>query len=393
MNLRTLLSLLGIAWGTFAILVLLAFSVGMEELFTARAVGLGDAVAIAWPSRTSKGFAGIPAGRRVTITRDDALAVAANVPELEASSVEFRASERVSTARAALRVLVSGVDPCFASLRALTPRTGGRFVDDRDVTERRRVVFLGDSVAMRLFGSQEPVGAAIDIGGTPFRVIGVLAPKEQDSDYGGLDTNLAFVPSTTLAQMRGLSAVRNLVFRARDPRRQAECSASLIAAFGRRLRFDPADSQALSVWDTTEQLRMVRGIFLGFHGIVAIAGIVTLLAGAIGIAHLLYLDVRQRRAEFGLALAVGARPVQVLRTVLRRSLLLVCGGGLAGAVLAVVIVAIGGRGPWIAQTGVPRIPLWLGSAAVAALLVSGVLAGLWPARLAARLDPVESLRG
>lgn len=305
MNLRTTLSLVGIAWGTFAILVLLAFSVGMEELFASRAAGLGDAVAIAWPSRTSKSFAGIPAGRRVTITRQDALAVAANVPELEASSVELRSSERVSTGRAAARVLVCGVDPEFGVLRALSPRRGGRFLDHRDVAQRRRVIFLGDSLAERLFGSEEPVGALVDVGGTPFRVIGVLTPKEQDSDYGGLDTNLAFVPSTTLAQMRGLIAIRNFVFRARDPDRQAECSASLIAAFGRRLRFDPTDSQALSVWDTTEQLRMLRGIFLGFHAIVAIAGIVTLLAGAIGIAHLLNLDVRQRRAEFGLALAVG----------------------------------------------------------------------------------------
>ncbi|MGE0143574.1 MAG: ABC transporter permease [Planctomycetota bacterium] len=393
MNLRTVLSLLGIAWGTFAILVMLAFSVGMEELFAARAAGLGDAVAIAWPSRTSKNFAGVPAGRRVIITRNDAIAAAASVPELEASSVEYRSSERISTRRAAARVVVCGVDPTFGALRALAPRRGGRFVDDRDVAQRRRVIFLGDNIAERLFGSEDPVGAFVDVGGTPFRVIGVLETKEQDSDYGGLDTNLAFVPSTTIEQMRGLTAVRNIVYRARDPARQDECNAGLIAALGRRLRFDPTDSQALSIWDTTEQLRMIQGIFLGFHSIVAIAGIVTLLAGAIGIAHLLHLDVRQRRAEFGLALAVGARPVQVLRMVLRRSLFLVGSGGLAGALLAVVIVEIAGRGPWVVETGVPRIPWWLGSTAVGLLLASGVSAGMRPARLAAQLDPVDSLRG
>jgi putative ABC transport system permease protein len=389
---RALFSLLGVAWGTLAMLVLLAFSVGMEELFAARMAGLGKGVAIAWPSRTSLSWNGLPAGRAIAITREDALAVAGAVPQLEAMSAEFRVGERVQTARAALRTTLAGVDACYATLRALVPQAGGRFLDARDVAERRRVVFLGDRLAARLFGSRPAVGESVQIGRVPYLVVGVLAHKEQDSDYGGRDENLAFLPATTLAQSFGRRVVNNLVFRAREPQRQAECTAAVVAALAARLRFHPHDLQALSVWDTTEQQRMMDYIFLAFHVVLGIAGLVTLLAGAVGIAHLMHLMVRKRSAELGLALAVGALPGQLRREILGQTVLLVACGGLLGALAAMGIVWIGAAGPWTAETGVPRIPLALGLAATALLLGCGILAGTQPARVASRLDPVAALR-
>jgi putative ABC transport system permease protein len=391
-KLRTALSLGGIAWGTLAILLLLAFSVGFEELFANRARGLGDGIAICWPSRTTRPWQGFPAGRRILPTRDDVLAVGAAVPGVAAISAEFTASERVRVGARFVHVNVSGVEVPFGWLRQLAPMPGGRFLNERDFAERRRVVFVGDRLARSLFGEADPIGRTLVLREQAFTVIGVLRPKEQDSDYYGLDTYRAFAPITTIGEVFGHRTINDFVFRARDPHRQAECTAAVVAALATRLRFDPGDRSALSVWDTTEQQRMLGFIFLGFHSLLGIAGVVTLLAGGVGVANLMFLLVRRRTAEIGLKLAVGARPSQVRREVLTEALVLVGTGGLAGAGLAILAVAIAGAGPWTSEVGVPRIPPLLGIASATLLALIGVLAGWFPARAAARLQPVDALR-
>ncbi|MFO1051189.1 MAG: ABC transporter permease [Planctomycetota bacterium] len=390
---RTLLSLSAVAWGSFAILVLLAFSVGMQDLFERRSRGIGDGVAIAWPQRTSRPWQGLPAGRPLSFTRDDVLAVGAAVPTIDAISAEIRAQGRAEVAGQVVRVALCGVEPEYATLRALRAASGGRFLSPADIDERRRVVFLGDALARRLFGSGDPIGRSVRFGAAPWLVIGVLEAKEQDSDYGGLDADLAFVPVTSLSAATGTRAVRDIVFRAADPSRQAECTAQIVAALAARARFDPRDRQALSVWDTTEQQRMLGAIFLAFHVVLALAGVITLGAGIVGVAHLMFLVVRRRTAEIGLALAVGARPVQIRGEILRQTVALVLAGGACGVVLAVVAVAVAARAPFVSETGEPRIPWLLGVGAVLILLLAGFVAGVVPARRAARLDPVLALRG
>jgi putative ABC transport system permease protein len=396
------LSLLALAWGTLAVLLLLAFSIGFEALFQERTRGMGDGVAVAWPSRTTKPWRGFAVGRAIRITRDDGLSLARVVPGLSAVSPEFSTEERVRAGDRVLRVELSGVEPCFGELRMLAPRPGSRFFTPVDLAEQRRVIFLGDALAAQLFPAVDPVavdpvpidpvGRTLVLRGAPFTVVGVLQPKLQDSDYGGLDKDRAWVPATTFQALFGARYVNDLVFRARDTGRQAECSAAVVRALGSRLGFDPTDRSALSVWDTTEQQRMLSWIFLGFHVILAISGAFTLLVGGVGVANLMFLLVRRRTPEFGLKLAVGARPAQIRREVLGQTLLLVGAGGALGAATAVVVVAVVAATPVVEQTGAPAIPPLL--ATVTALMLGGVgvLAGWFPARAASRLDPVVALR-
>lgn len=390
---RAALSLLSIAWGTVSLLLLMAFSFGFEELFAVRGRGMGDAVAVAWPHRTTRPWQGQPSGRRLVVDRADVLALSALVPELDAVSAEFMTAANARVGATVLRVPLSGVDPPFAQLRALVPQVGGRFFGDADIGARRRVVFLGDQLARALFGTGDPVGRMLPLRGVPFLVIGVLEQKAQDGDYGGLDSGRAWVPATTFETVFGARAIDNLVFRARDVRRQAEASRAVVAALARRLAFDPTDRDALSVWDTTEQQRMMFFIFLGFHVMLGLSGTFTMLVGGIGIANLMSLLVRRRTPEIGLKLAVGATRAQVLREWLLQALVLVGAGGLLGSGVAVAIIVAVAHSPLTADVGVPHLPLPLVVGTVSLLAVVGLLAGLGPARRAARMHPVAALRG
>jgi putative ABC transport system permease protein len=390
---RSLLSLLGIGWGTLALVLLLAFSFGFEALFVERSRGLGDAVAIGWPQRTTIAANGFPAGRPVRVHHADVAAVAAQVPTLAAISSEYALVERVRLGAAVHRVPISGVDPAFARLRSLPARPGGRFPNERDAALRARVVFLGDVLARTLFPAQDPVGRTLLLRGMPFLVVGVLQPKLQDSDYGGQDKDRAWLPATTFLQVFGERPVSNLVFRAEDSDHQERCTEQLVAALAQRLHFDPRDRAALTVWDTTEQRRMLGYIFLGFHTMLGIGGAFTLLVGGLGIAHLMHLMVRRRTAEIGLKLAIGATPARLRGEWLLQALAVVAGGAGGGLLLALLVIALVRASPATAMVGVPFVPtpLWLATALLLAAIA--FVAGWLPARAAARLDPVQALRG
>ncbi len=390
---RAVLSLLSVAWGTLAILCLLAFSFGFESLFHKRQRGIGEGVAIAWPQRTTIAWRGFPPGRPVRLFREDALALAANVPGLRGLSGETIVNIALRTRERVLRVSLAGVEVAYGELRALTPAPGGRWLNEPDIAGRRRVIFLGDGFAAQLFGTRDAVGRSVIIRGQPFLVVGVLQPKQQDSDYSGRDANRAFVPAPALDDLLGRRPLDDLVYRAADARQHETVTAALVRACAARHGFDPDDTRALGVWNTAEEQRMLGFIFLGFHVVLGIAGLVTVTLGGVAVAHLMAFLVRRRRAEIGLKLAVGATPTTVRREVLGQALVLAGGGALLGLGAAGLVVTAVAASPLAAQVGVPHLPPLVTAAGTLVLVAVGFLAGWYPARAAARLDPVEALRG
>ena len=391
-KLRAALTLFGLVWGTTAVTLLLAFGQGLQERMIKNIRGLGENIVICWPARTSKPWEGLPRNRKVTIKDDDIAALKRDVPGMTAISGEY--SEDNKKFKAGRKVLVpglTGADPVFAVMRNLIPQKGGRYVNDLDLDERRRVVFLGDGLKNDLFGDADAIGKYVNIGGVPFLVIGVMQPKEQDSSYQGRDKDRASIPATTFRAMYSQQEYGNFVFQVADADRVDASKDKVISTLARIHRFDPSDREAIKMWDVTENEKFMHSFMLGFQVFLGVMGLLTLVVGGIGVSNIMNVVVEERTKEIGVKMALGARQRMVVGQFMFETFLLTALGGLIGFAISWAICAAFPRS-LDEFVGTPTLSLQVGLITAATLGVIGFLAGYFPARSAARLNPVEALR-
>lgn len=388
---RTLSTLMGVGWGTFAVVSMLAFSVGLENQMTERAAGMGNGVVVTWVNKTTLPWQGFPEGRQLLATDEDILAVGAQASGVAQISSEYSRSEQVQIGQAIFRTNLSGVFPAFGEIRSMGVAPGGRFINVEDQRLGRRVMFLGDRIKQQIFGDENAIGKQIVLAGSPFQVIGVLAPKLQDSDYGGLDDVRICIPASTYRRLFGDRFVDNFVYTAKNRRETETTVDQVYGVLGARLGFDPKDRGALNTWDTTEGDKVRESIFTAMRLMTAFAGTLTLLVGGLGVGNLMFVLVRQRTREIGIQMAMGALPRWILMEILTQTFLLVAAGGLLGFLGAWGVTALIALTPITEAVGYPQISFMVGAGTVALLCLVGLAAGLFPARRAASLDPVQAL--
>lgn len=391
------LTILALAWGTFSIVVLLAFGEGLRRQMIKSNHGLGIGICIVYGGQTSIPYKGLGKGRRIFLREDDIRLLQHRVSGIELISPESeRFSNTLTHGRNSVTARVIGVYPSFEEMRTYYPQRNSRFLNQIDVENKRRVVFLGDSLKERLLGEEDAVGRTIMINSIPFLVVGVMQKKMQNSMYNGPDADKASIPFSTFMAIYGDKYVSRLIYKPKDVSMASEVKEAVYKVLAGKYKFDPEDSQALFVWDTIEDEEIFKKIFLGLQIFMAIVGGLTLIVAGVGVANIMYVAAKKRTKEVGIKMALGAKKRQVLLQFISEALMVVFIGGAGGVLFSFIIVEAARAIPFSGDAGEllgnPVISLDIMILTVIILGIIGFLAGLFPARKAASLNPVEALR-
>jgi putative ABC transport system permease protein len=274
---------------------------------------------------------------------------------------------------------------------------GGRFITELDDQQRRRVIFLGDEMAKNIFGDEDPIGKTLMVNNAPYTVIGVLKHKTQMSMYGGPDSNHAIIPISTFRAQFGRDRLNNLVIETKTPEEMQPELKKLNEILGAKYQYDPADDRALGTWDMVKSAKQLHNMLLGIELFLGIVGSLTLIIGGVGVANIMYAVVKERTREIGVKMALGAKRRWIIVPFVLEGVLYTLIGGTLGIVIATLLVSLTSLIP-IEQNkvmsflGRPTLSPQIGIATSLILGTIGLLAGYFPARRAASVDPAATLR-
>jgi putative ABC transport system permease protein len=391
-KLRAFLTMFGIIWGTVAIVVLVAFGVGFKKQTAANMHGIGEGIAIMFPGKTTKPWAGYGIGRPTSFIEDDTRLIASLVPNVCAISPEYN---RRTTARVGENILnptVSGVNIIYSDMRNVIPEAGGRFINTLDLQDRRRVAVIGDKVKEFLYGEQDAIGKTVFIGQVPFIVIGVMQKKTQPSSYNSRDQDRIFIPISTFASVYGTIHLSDIIYQIKDPRLGEQTEKEVRAVLGKRYKFDPTDEDAIHIWDTTSFDRLSFYMFLGINIFLGLIGSFTLGVAGLGVANIMFIVVQERIKEIGVKRAVGATKNNILVQFFTETFFIVFTGSVIGFLISYGIIALLSMLPIKEYVGTPQFSLEVVGITVFVLITVGLLSGLMPARRASNIDVVECIR-
>ncbi|MBV9495672.1 MAG: ABC transporter permease [Acidobacteria bacterium] len=395
---RAMLTIAAIAWGTVAILLLLAFGEGLKRQMDRNRRATGENLAVMWPGETTKAWKGIPPGRPIRPRIDDVEFIRARMPELKAVFGEVVSWRTALTyGRKTVNGRVIGTSWVYGEARKHYPQAGGRFLTPEDEQQRRRVIFLGDEMAKDIFGDESPVGKTLLVNNAPYLVIGVMQHKTQMGVYGGPDASHAVIPITTFRAQFGRERLNNLVIQTAQPSEMRGALKKLNETLGPKFGYDPTDDRAFGTWDMVRSSQTGINIMIGIQMFLGIVGGLTLLIGGVGVANIMYAVVKERTREIGVKMALGAKRRWIIVPFVLEGLVYTFIGGLLGIIIATLLVGLSGLLPIesnrvMSFLGRPTLSLNIGMATSAILGIIGLLAGYFPARRAASIDPAATLR-
>jgi putative ABC transport system permease protein len=400
-KMRSFLTMFGIAWGIASVIILVGLGLGFSKDQKKRMEMLGKDLVIMWGGRTSAQAGGLAAGRKITLTIDDARLIRNQCYLVKAVSPELQRNvPEVSPYNSAARQ-ISGVWPAYQDFRSLI-LSEGRLMTDDDERDANRVVILGWNAARQLYPGQPAMGTTLIIARYPYTVIGVLAEKKQNSNYSGPDNDMLYVPYAAMARdfppppAKGEAITKgylsDIVMEVADPETHEEAVMQVRRALARQHHFEPTDKDALFIWDTMEGSKILARIFRVitlFFGCVAVT---TLALGGIGVMNIMLVAVTERTREIGILRALGATKADILNQFLAESAVITVLSGLIGYSFGVGICLLMAIMPLPDFLATPVISPAAVITSLITLSVITVTAGMYPARRAAEMEPVQCLR-
>jgi putative ABC transport system permease protein len=392
---RSVLTMLGMAWGIATVVLLLAYGAGFERGLWVAFRSWGTNLVFVFPGRTSMQAGGTKAGNEIKLTTNDLDYLQAEVPLLKRISPESSKDCTVGWGIRSSTNSVSGVYPHYSRMRRIEIETGSFFTEE-DENSRSRVAVLGADVKKKLFSGQDALGEKVRIDGISYAVIGVLKHVIQNGD-----TNLngsVYVPFSVMSDLKNTYYLNAIAMEYEGDHQKVTDAVRRSMAFHHE--FDPKDKRAVFVFDVFADLLDLRVITTGIKILLGFIGLLTLGIGGVGLMNIMLVSVTQRTREIGVEKALGARSWHILFQFLAEALAITLIGGLAGVVLAYIVSwTVGSLTLWSAfleNASEGDIHLTIDATTLIAstmiLGFVGIVSGMLPAIKASRLDPIEALR-
>jgi putative ABC transport system permease protein len=397
-KLRAFLTALGVFWGVFMLILMLGIGNGLERGVIRNLSGLTNYSVYVWPQRTTLPFKGLMPGRYVRLNDADIGTVARTkgvehvAPRLQLGN--WHSPQLVSYGAKKATFTVMGDSPEFALVEPLS-LSYGRFINPRDMTDERKVVVLGQEAYKTLFGTADPIGKYLQIKRVYFQVVGVVGTQKSGDDADRILSSVYVPFSTFQTAFNQKDKVGWFALTASRNQPAAEVEQDVRSAITHGHRIDPRDGEALGSFNAAQKFEQLQGLFRGIRRFVWFVGTLTLFAGMLGVSNILLIIVKERTKEIGVRKALGATPASIITLIVAEGLLLTTLSGYSGVVAGVLgleAVARMVRSVPNAPLSQPEVSLQVALMAVLVLLLAGAVAGIVPARLAARVQPVEALR-
>ncbi|MEZ4884161.1 MAG: ABC transporter permease [Chitinophagales bacterium] len=396
-KLRTALTAFGVFWGIFMLVILLGAGAGLKN-GVLQGFDFNKNAVFVWTQRTGIPYKGYKAGRSLQLKNEDIMAVKENIASIEVISPRLQMGALNTTyADKSGAFQINGDYPSFLKVKALLINNG-RFVNDNDMDENRKIAVIGGRVKEILFGDEkEAVGEYIEIAGVPFKVVGTFTTKGKGEDAIE-DLQSIFLPLTSVQQSFGRGNEIDwfaLIPKENVPSVRVETEVKSLLA--QRHNVSPDDKRAFGSANLAQEYGEIQTLFAGIRVFSWLVAILTIIAGVVGVGNIMMIIVKERTREIGIRKAIGAHPSSIIGMILQESLVLTSMAGYMGLVLGVL--AVEGLNSLLKNFDLesdffanPEIDFNAAFWAIMVLLVAGTLAGLVPGLKAASVDPVVALR-
>lgn len=398
-KLRTTLTAFGVFWGIFMLVIMLGAGKGLENAVYSNLGDFARNSMFIWAERTTMPYNGLPRNRAYNFKYEDMYALKQNIPEIDVIAPAVHGGGWRQT-----NIVVRGLEMGNYEVNGVTPEedfidpvevVGGRHINQLDLKNARKVCVIGYRVYEELFKKgEDPCGQYIRINSSYFQVIGYFKSKHSGR-WGENQNSQISIPFATAQRIYNYPNKADRFSIIVNPNYEVgEVESKVMAILAARHNIHPDDKAAFGYNNVGEEFKKMNGLFLGIRGLIWIVGVGTLLAGIIGVSNIMLIIIRERTSEFGIKRAIGATPRIVISSVLSESTFLTLMAGNAGLMLGVLIIELVNKAlpPDSEMFRNPEVDFNLAITALFIIVISGLLAGLIPARRAVSIKPIAAIR-